>query len=498
LLVVGDWTYNRREPAHAAGKEYNTGKSSWWKTGWGVLWLYAVTALVSRAQTFTTLASFNGTTNGLWPQALSQGTDGNFYGTTFAGGSAPYGGTVFKITPTGTLTMLYSFTGGADGGSPGGALVLATDGSFYGTAAFGGAHSYGTIFKISPIGMLTILYTFTGGADGGYPTSLVLGADGNLYGTTGAGDGTIFEITLGGALTTLYTFHSATVDVSMVVQGASGNFYGTTYEGGAYNDGTVFKMTPRGTLTTLYSFTGGSDGGFPYGGIVIGADGNFYGTTTGDGGAYGNGTVFTLTPAGTLTTLYSFTGRADGSSPFGSLVQANDGNLYGTTYLGGASQPLCPSDVYGFGCGTVFRISSTGALTTLHSFAGYPIDGAAPQSALLQATDGNFYGTTLSGGAYNAGGLTSGYGTVFSLSMGLGPSVKTVPHSGKAGSAVIILGTNLRGASSVSFNGAAAAFSVVSATEITTTVPAGATTGKVQVITPSGTLFSGGPFLVRR
>jgi uncharacterized repeat protein (TIGR03803 family) len=199
-----------------------------------------------------------------------------------------------------------------------------------------------------------------------------------------------------------------------------------------------------------------------------------YGTTIG-GGTAGYGTVFQTTTGGRVTTLHSFDGT-DGKEPIGALVLGTDGNLYGTTALGGAN-----------GYGTVFQITPSGALATIHSF-DYT-DGDGPYAGLLQATNGTFYGTTYSAGA-------DGYGTVFSLSAGLGPFVKTLPAAGKVGSTVEILGTDLTGATSVTFNGTAASFTVVSAAEISTSVPAGATTGTVQVVTPGGTLSSNVAFQV--
>jgi uncharacterized repeat protein (TIGR03803 family) len=193
------------------------------------------------------------------------------------------------------------------------------------------------------------------------------------------------------------------------------------------------------------------------------------------------GTVFKITAGSKLTTLHSFDGT-DGADPYGGLVQATNGNFYGTA-SGGGSSGNCIG-----GCGTVFKIRPAGKLTTLHGFAG--ADGELPEAGLVQATNGNFYGTTANGG-------TLGEGTVFSLSVGLGPFVETRPTFGKAGATVVILGTNLTGATSVSFNGTAAKFTVVSKSEIKTTVPTGATTGKVKVTTPKRTLTSNLVFRVK-
>jgi uncharacterized repeat protein (TIGR03803 family) len=284
--------------------------------------------------------------------------------------------------------------------------------------------------------------------------------------------------------TSLYSFCSLNCadgeyPVAALVQVPNGNLYGTTYHGGSHGFGTVFEITPSGTLTTRHSFRGElKDGEYPAG-LIQAADGNVYGTAS--GGANNNaGTVFKITPSGTLTTLYSFCSQSlctDGEYVQAGLVQATDGDFYGTT--SGAGTP---------GNGTVFKITLSGTLTTLHSFDG--ADGSDPYAGLVQATDGNFYGTTSSGGV-------NGRGTVFSLSVGLGPFVETLPTAGRVGAKVILLGTTLTGASSVTFNGAAATFTVNSTgTAIATRVPAGATTGTVQVVTPGGMLSSNVPFLV--
>jgi uncharacterized repeat protein (TIGR03803 family) len=427
--------------------------------------------------------------------SLVQGTNGDLYGTTSDGGGANLGGTVFKITPSGVLTSLYSFcpqTSCADGYLPYAPLIQGTNGNFYGTTYGGGANNLGTVFKITPSGMLTTLHGFAGfPSDGQTPVAgLVQATNGNFYGTAafggGGSKGTVFKITPSGTLTTLHSFGGPDGDspYASVVQALNGNFYGTTFDGGTTNAGTVFKMTPGGRLTTLHSFDG-TDGDFLQGPLIQWTDGNFYGTTSG-GGANQDGTVFKITPSGTLTTLYSFcaqTNCADGATPGAGLVQATDGNLYGTTYDGGN------------GGGTVFQITPNGALTTLYSFCAILPgckDGAHPSAGLVQDTNGTFYGTTQSGGT-----SADGYGTVFSLSVGLGPFVETQTTSGMVGGAVKILGTSLTGSTSVTFNGTTATFTVKSKSEIATTVPTGATTGTVQVVTPGGTLSSNVPFTVK-
>jgi uncharacterized repeat protein (TIGR03803 family) len=463
------------------------------------------TATGSQAQILTTLVNFD-FADGAYPAAiLSQAIDGNFYGMTAGGGKTGGDhGTFFKMTPNGVLTSLYTFCPGGTacsyGSSPGGGLTQAANGDFYGTTSSGGSNDFaGTVFEITPAGALTKLYTFDF-ADGEYPEdTLVQATNGNFYGTTSEGGpnycgtpcGTIFSITPSGTLTMLHSFDSTDgyYPWGGLVQAINGDFYGTTVYGGANNGcaggcGTVFKMTPQGALSTLYSFCSQAncaDGEYPYAGLVQGTDGNFYGTTY--AGANGGGTVFKISEGGTLTTLYSFCSQvncADGETPYDGLLQGTDGNFYGATSQGAIDNG-----------GTVFKVTSGGVLTTLYSFCSQPncADGNRPIGGLIQATSGLFYGTTFAGG-------TAGDGTVFSLSVGLRPFVKTSPTSGKAGSAVTILGDNLTGATSVTFNGTAATFTVVSSSSIKATVPAGATTGFVSVTKPNGTLKSNRKFQV--
>ncbi len=393
--------------------------------------LCAAVAMCLRAQVLTTLASFSGK-DGAWPaNALVQATDGNFYGTTnFAG--AHRTGTIFRMNPHGQLTTLYNFCSQAncaDGFSVSAPLVQGNDGDLYGTTASGGyqnssvcANGCGTIFEITLSGVETTLYTFcTAGppcTDGLLPVGLVQAADGDLYGATvfgGApsdcekGCGTVFKITLDGTFTTLHTFNAAEGDGpgAALIQTANGDFYGTTSQGGTgtFSSGSVFRMTPGGEVTPLYTFchqNNCADGQSPYGSLVQAADGNFYGTT-GYGGAYGVGTVFRITPSGSLTTLYSFCAGgqpcADGFEPIAGLVQAAKGDFYGTTPYGGASNS-----------GTIFKIAPSGTLTTVYSFCSLAncADGSDLLGGLIQATNGELYGNAKMGGTINAG-------TVFSL-----------------------------------------------------------------------------------
>ena len=413
---------------------------------WVVLVFCAATAVDSPAQTLTTLHAFAGYPNdGSAPNAgLVQATDGNFYGTTYAGGTSSNCqggcGTVFRITPGGTLTTLHSFDW-YDGASPSSVLVQGTDGNFYGTTYGGGANQYyGTVFKITPGGTFTSLYSFCAQAnctDGSMPfAGLVQSSDGNFYGTTleggsnsgcslGSGScGTVFKITPAGTLTTLHNFcaQSGCADggnpYAGLVRASDGNFYGTTFERGANGYGTVFKITPAGALTALYSFcpqTNCADGQYPYAGLVQATDGNFYGSTSaGGGGAYHQGgTVFKITPSGSLTTIYNFCSQpncTDGDSSVARLLQASDGNLYGTTLHGGA---YCTSNS---GCGTVFQITPSGTLVTLLSFDDNS-DGKAPFGGLVQATDGNFYGAATYGANPACTAGLGGCCTIFRLSI---------------------------------------------------------------------------------
>jgi uncharacterized repeat protein (TIGR03803 family) len=365
---------------------------------------------------FQALYSFTGGGDGSNPNAgLVQASDGNLYGTTYNGGTIGVG-TVFRITTNGALTSLYSFSGnvygGTDGGNPYyGSLVQASDGNLYGTTEEGGTNGDGTVFQITTNGAEAVLYSFTGGNDGRYAFGgLVQASDGNLYGTTGNGGtngyGTVFRMTINGALTSLYSFtggNDGGNPLAGLVQASDGNLYGTT----AYDNtlGTVFRITTNGALTTLHFFYGGSDGGYPQAGLVQASDGNLYGTTEFGGVANwyagSGGTVFRITTNGALTSLYSFTGGNDGGNPLAGLVQASDGNLYGTTFYGGNT------NLNGYGYGTVFRITTNGVETVLYSFTGEG-DGGNPVAGLVQASDGKLYGTTEYGG-------TNGYGTIFAL-----------------------------------------------------------------------------------
>ncbi len=481
--------------------------------------------LPAQTPTVSILVNFTGANGGDPNAPLVQATNGELYGTTDQGGTTT-SGTIFDVTPQGSLTTLNSFcchTIYTAGDAPSG-LAETADGVLYGTTALSGLDTCqidimqtggcGTIFQFGLNGELTTLYNFSG-PDGASPGGLMLGTDGNLYGTTSIGGanneepfpdgyGTVFKFTPGFGLTTLYSFCPLPgcqdgFGPSSLVQGADGNFYGVTLNGGGglppgatmfVQGGTIFKITPKGVLTTLYDFCSQkscADGAYPDA-LVQASNGDFYGTTAGggmdvgnspcndSGGMGGDGIIFEMILGSAPITLHNFDG-ADGATPDSVLIQASDGNLYGTTACGGSN-----------GAGTIFQITPAGVFTSLYSFTGSPALGGGP-SGLLQATSGTFYGTTPNGG-------TSSDGTVFTLSMGLSPFVETLPTSGGVSAPVFILGNNLTGATDVSFNGMAATFTVVSDSEIQTTVPAGAVTGSVQVTTPSATLKTNVPFEV--
>lgn len=350
--------------------------------------------------------------------------------------------------PEAKVTFLHNFRPDqGDGGQPNGPLLQASDGYFYGTTRAGGTHQCtdgigcGSIFRMSADGRETVLYNFGSTANDGYRPSgpLMQGRDGALYGLTSnggdyGGGGTVFKITLGGVYTVLHSFggtpDDGVVPVGGLIQATDGNFYGVTASGGANhcfqipqdggNCGTVFRISPTGATSILYSFgTSISDGVTPLATLVQASDGNLYGTTV-NGGAnscttsnetHNCGTLFKTTLSGQTTILYSFGPvYTDAIAPQGALIQGTDGALYGTTAAGGGGS--CGGF---FGCGTVFKITLAGELSIVYSFAlSSRLDGYGPSQYLIQARDGNFYGTTGSGGVH----LSDLNGTAFKLTPG--------------------------------------------------------------------------------
>jgi uncharacterized repeat protein (TIGR03803 family) len=331
----------------------------------GLVWVVAVIGVPSAlAQSYSVLYSFKGgATDGENPEAgLSMDTAGNLYGTTVEGPACsptpctPFAGIAFKLSTTGTETVLHSFKGNPDGANPYGGLT-----SSYGTTSAGGTSNMGVVFKLSATGD-TVLHSFTGSpGDGAFP-------------------------------------------YAGLIQDAAGNVYGATSAGGTSNSGVVFKLDTAGKETVLYNFTGGADGGFPYGGLFRTSAGNIYGTTSEGGITTGNcfpsgcGVVFQLDAAGKENVLYSFTGSPDGANPYGDLIPDPAGNIYGTTFTGGVG--ACTN-----GCGVVFTLDSAGTETVLHSFMGYPTDGAFPYAGVIRDSAGNLYGTTAYGGKWDNGAV---------------------------------------------------------------------------------------------
>jgi uncharacterized repeat protein (TIGR03803 family) len=456
--------------------------------------LCVVTSIASASATYKDLVNFD-TTNGQNPidVTLVQGIDGDLYGTTQLGGT--YGnGTVFKISPSGTLTTLWNFcekknSNGfcVDGDQPMAGLTLVIGGDLYGTTFGGGEHNAGTVFKITPTGELTTVYNFcslSGCADGLNPstgTSLIQGTDGNLYGSTQLN---FFRLTPTGKLTNLYTYPSFAVQYPTgVLQASDGNFY-LTVSGGVAQDGFILKITSAGKATTLYSFcslTNCLDGANPGGPLAQGANGNLYGTTA-NGGKFGDGTFFELSLAGKLTTLHSFdygTAGNLGATENSGVILGADGNFYGVAHDGG--------EICEFGCGTLFRMTPAGVLTTVYEFTGGN-DSQGPWG-LMQDTDGTFFGTTPAGGSKNLG-------TVYSVSDGLAPFVELVTNYGPVGKTIDILGQGFTGATGVTFDGVKATFDNVSDTYMTVAVPSGALTGTVEVTTFTDTYKSNKIFKV--
>jgi uncharacterized repeat protein (TIGR03803 family) len=376
-----------------------------------VSWIVLFACLVTPpavAQTYQLVFSFR---NQGQPYAgLIQGSDGSFYGTTCWGGASGVG-TVFRVDAHGVVT-LHSF-GYADGANPEAGLIQASDGSFYGTASRGGTANLGTVFRMDQSGVVERLHNFTG-SDGATPVaSLIEASDGDFYGTTSeggaSGKGTVFRIDSSGQFTTLHDFGTTdgAAPRASLIQAQDGDFYGTTSGGGIDDQGTVFRMDTAGNLTTLHAFVW-ADGINPQASLLHAGDGAFYGTTF-SGGAQSAGTIFRIGSDGSFETLYSFPTPGNGpagpgANPLAALIQANDGYLYGTTTIGGDTNN-------GDGWGTIFRVDTAGSLTTLYQFSG--LDGANPRAGVVQAGDGNFYGTTfVSGDSQQKGG------TVFEMASG--------------------------------------------------------------------------------
>ena len=522
--------------------------------------LLACMALASssllQAQTFTDLFDFDGTNHGccsIYPGMLAQGRDGNLYGVTAQGG-ANSRGAIFKSTLAGVVTVLHSFDL-TDGASPQGGLSLAADGNFYGSTPSGGTDSAGVIFKITPSGTYTVIHNFARGTDGGFPKmSPVPGNDGALYGVTGIGGSIFYKITTAGVLTPLATL---TVEpFGPLTLNSDGKIYGVTNVGGTSNVGTAFSVTTTGVVKTIFNFASAT-GSLPYGPLLLSSDGNFYGTTY-TAGSLGGGVVYKLPPAGVYTVLHSFnsTDRSQGLNPTAGLVQGSDGFLYGVTASGGAhlegtifkvktdstgyvdiedldgthgavpySQPLLDTN------GKIYGLTNGGGAHNdgvIYSLAA-GLNPFVQPVPLRQAKVGESVGilgqnlSTATGILFGAGagtfttsdntymtakpttGATTGVITVEEPGGNLvSPQkfkivptiISFTPPSGAVGTSVILTGTSFTQTTSVKFGTKAATFTVNSDTQITTTVPTGAVTGKISVTTPGGTANSATSFTV--
>jgi uncharacterized repeat protein (TIGR03803 family) len=405
--------------------------------------------------TETVLHNFLSPAKGANPYAgLIRDSAGDLYGTSATGG-AENAGDVYKLETTGKLVVLYSFTGGSDGSGPRGSVVFDSSGNLYGTTVYGGTWNAGVVFKLDTARQLTVLYSFTGGSDGAYPYSgVTLDSAGNIYGTTAyggtgqdnSGIGVVFMLNATGQFTVLHTFTGepdGAYPYSGLVRDSAGNLYGTTYFGGTSNAGMVYKLDTSNNETTLYSFTGGADGANPYDSVLRTSAGNLYGTTFA-GGAAGLGVIFKLNTANKETVLYSFAGGTDGANPFGGVIFDSTGNLYGTTIYGGTDR-----------AGVVYKLSAAGTETVLYTFTGES-DGTGPYAGVIRDSSGNLYGTTGNGGIAGLGVVfelnTSGVQTVLysfpAATGGFGPNAGvvrdsagnyygTTPLGGSAGAGVV-------------------------------------------------------------
>jgi uncharacterized repeat protein (TIGR03803 family) len=351
----------------------------------------AGTAIPAQAQTYKVLYDFlTGGPGPQWPGGfLPQGRDGELYGYSYLGGANDTG-SIWKTTPSGKVSVVLSFATGTGNDCQNG-MTLGSDGNFYGTALTNCAGA-GYVFKLTPSENLTVLHTFTGAPDGDSPGPLTQYADGNFYGITTKGGannyGTVYKITPAGKITILYSFPQTNPFPTYgLTVGNDGNFYSTTGSPNSYGGylGSVFKVTPAGVVTVLHTFTSDPDGAGPQSGVILGKDGNFYGTTEFGGifdGYSGFGTIFKITPSGKESILYSFSSTDYAAHPTAPLMQATDGNFYGA--ISGCAE---------FGCGGVndiFKITPTGTLTVLEKFTG--ANGSYPYWPLSQDTNGILYG----------------------------------------------------------------------------------------------------------
>lgn len=440
--------------------------------------LLLATSVGLSAQTYKDLYNFGhkagDPTNPMSAGIIAQSRGGYLFSTAGFGGADNLGA-AYRITATGGLTVLHSFDG-SDGQNSASGLTLSTDGDYYGTTRQGGAFGYGTVYKMSQEGVVTTLYDFQGAADGAYPIAQPIESTaGEFYGTTeGQGptySGSVYKITKDGDFTVLHTFTGpdGAEPYAPLVQGTDFFFYGVATNRGAYGSGTIYRVSASGDFKVLYNFDG-PHGALPLSGLIQASDGNFYGVTF-EGGANDVGALFRMTPDYTIRVLHDFDDINDGGFANGGLVQATDGNLYGTNDS------------------KLFRLNKQGNFEILHSFT--KSTGISPYDTLTQHTNGLLYGTTLQGGTGN-----NNDGVFYSLDVGLKPFVTYLPTYGRVGASVEILGQGFSADSKVYFNGAPATFNLVYSTYLRATVPDGATTGRIAVTTANGTLISNKIFIV--
>jgi uncharacterized repeat protein (TIGR03803 family) len=503
------------------------------------------------AQTYSDLFEFGGAPGGCCPQfpaTLAQGQDGNLYGITSIGGMSNLG-IVFQITPAGSFNIIYNFDG-PHGSTPIGGLVLGVDGDLYGTTEEGGAHSYGNIFKITTAGVLTVLYDFTGNADGGHPVApLVLATNGSFYGTSYPG--AAFEISAKGVFKVIHTI--PTVSYGPLLQASDGDFYGVTQFAGTFSAGTVYKVAGA-KVTTLYNFDG-PHGSYPIGGLVQGSDGYLYGTTTA-GGSTNAGVIYKITTTGSLTVVVNFDNvhTLAGYQAYAGLVAGSDGNLYGATIWGGTfgdgtifkmTDDGGYTVLYNFDAphgdgaySTPFQHTS-GKIFGMTERGGTPgkggiyslDDGVAPFASLVvtlgpvgktvgilgqgfsgassvkfngapasfKVVSDTYLTTKVPSGETGSVTVTTPSGTLVSKQIfKVTPHITTVtPPSGKVGDTVTLAGTGLIQAETITVEGMnVGAFTVSSDKQVTFIVPTGAKTGKVVLTTPGGKATSSAIFTV--
>jgi len=449
---------------------------------------------------------------------LTLGTDGNFYGTSIYGrrnkDASSGQGNIFKMTPAGVVTVLHQFKqDGSEGSSPYAPPVQGRDGAFYGTTQVGG-NGQGTIYRMTSTGAFSVLRKLDGQKAGEPMAPLIVGKDGNFYGTalrggfsSAGGVGTVFKMTPAGAISVVYSF-DGTHGIrphGPLVQGTDGNFYGTTQSGGEFNRGTVFKLTPKGVITTLHSFGGDlSDGIEPTAGLVQGSDGIFYGATPSGGAFDGQGTLFSVTPAGAYSVLYRFSvGGVEPFQPLSTPFLHTNGRIYGLTLWGSNG----PGAIYSLAVGAPQFIRPVPEAAQRGTSIGLlgPLSGTT--KATFNDLNASFSGT---GGTFRTAVVPAGAATGLIKATTTGGTRQTLkpflqlptlsnfsPTTGATGTSVVLTGTGLTQTTKVTFGGGKVASFVVNTDgRITVTVPVGAATGKIAVTTKGGNVSTATDFTV--